>query len=355
MTHTPLDRRGKGGSRARRGGGPRLGRPRIATAKRLPFPFAVFFAAVLAAACSDSSIEFDKNDQRVAQMAEQTRKGVDSEAKRWESSSQISEAKDAAVRAKKDEAKICTNTPYPPFEFINPAGNLVGYDRDVMTAAGNAAGFSPVWVNAPFDKLFDMLDKGECDAIAAALSPTEERAQKYGLSSPYNPNHTIALWKKGKLGVSAPKDLKGKTIAVAEGSYAESYLRDNEYAKIVVERNSREALGSVFTGGADAAVGMEPELYYYAKLDGYSAQCESMTLPEEGNEAGLVFVSAKGAPIGSLISAGLQIIQTNGDMDNINAKWFGSVEKANGAPKTALEEAPTPQPGQESDGPALPR
>ena len=48
---------------------------------------------------------------------------------------------------------VGTDATYPPFEFIDESGKLVGFDVDLLEEIAKRAGFKLKWVSAPFDGL----------------------------------------------------------------------------------------------------------------------------------------------------------------------------------------------------------
>ena len=72
---------------------------------------------------------------------------------------------------------IGTNAEYPPFEYVDEAGNIVGFDVDIMMAIAEAAGFEYEFVNTRWDGIFVALASGEFDAVISAATITDERME----------------------------------------------------------------------------------------------------------------------------------------------------------------------------------
>ena len=72
--------------------------------------------------------------------------------------------------------KVGTNAEYPPFENVDEAGEIVGFDVDLLTAVADAAGFEFEWVNTRWDGIFVALQSGEFDAVISAATITDRMA-----------------------------------------------------------------------------------------------------------------------------------------------------------------------------------
>ena len=114
--------------------------------------------------------------------------------------------------------KIGTNAEYPPFENVDEAGEIVGFDADLMAAIADAAGFEFEWVNTRWDGIFVALQSGEFDAVISAATITEERAEIVDFSDPYfNAGQMLAV-RVGETEISGPADLAGKKVGVQLGT-----------------------------------------------------------------------------------------------------------------------------------------
>lgn len=81
--------------------------------------------------------------------------------------------------------KVGTTADYPPFEYLDEEGRLVGFDVDIINAIAQLYKFQVEWRDLPFDRLIERLIAGEIDIIAAGLSITEERARLIAFTQGY--------------------------------------------------------------------------------------------------------------------------------------------------------------------------
>ena len=86
-----------------------------------------------------------------------------------------------------DENKIIigTSADFPPFEYINDNGTIVGFDVEMTTKILEAAGYTVEVKDISFDSLIPSLENGKIDVIAAAMTITEDREEQIDFSDPY--------------------------------------------------------------------------------------------------------------------------------------------------------------------------
>jgi len=220
------------------------------------------------------------------------------------------------VEAASTTYKIGTNAEYPPFENVDEAGEIVGFDVDLMTAIAEAAGFEFEWVNTRWDGIFVALQSGEFDAVISAATITEERAEIVDFSDPYfNAGQMIAV-RADETGISGPADLAGKKVGVQLGTTGDIWLTEQTGAEVV----RFEAFQALANGDVDAAVADGPTAIDIVKanpemgltvLDGvYTEESYGIAVNQEQSE------------LLGMINEGLAAVQADGTYDEIYAKWF---------------------------------
>ena len=106
------------------------------------------------------------------------------------------------------------NAEYPPFESVDDAGNIVGFDADLMNAIAAAADFEFEFVNTRWDGIFVALASGEFDAVISAATITAERAETVDFSDPYfNAGQSITV-RADNTDIMGPDDLAGRKVGV---------------------------------------------------------------------------------------------------------------------------------------------
>ncbi|MBN1581366.1 MAG: transporter substrate-binding domain-containing protein [Anaerolineae bacterium] len=221
--------------------------------------------------------------------------------------------------------KVGTNAEYPPFESVDAAGNIVGFDPDVMSVIAEKAGFKFEFVNTRWDGIFVALQSGEFDAVISAATITDERAQIVDFSDPYfNAGQTIAVRIADKDKIKTVADLDGLKVGVQLGTTGDIWLTDNTKAQVVrydeitlaFQALANKDVDAVFNDGPTSAdiIQSNPELG--ATLVGDPITDEFYGIAVNKDKPELL----------KLINAGLAAIKADGTYDAIYEKWFGMPE-----------------------------
>lgn len=218
---------------------------------------------------------------------------------------------------------VASNPTWPPMEFLDDNKNIIGYDRDIMTAIAEELGMKAEFRNIAWDGIFASLESGQANAIASCVTITDKRKKAYVFSDPYYEVHqAIVVAKDSKIASSG--DLKGKVVGVQIGTTAIEALR-----KMNVEFTLRtyDEVGLVFedmrNGRLDAVVCDDPVARYYAtRKKGYENLMKVAFLTNDVEYIGFVF-SKDNAELAAQVNKGLKAIRANGKEKEIRTKWLG--------------------------------
>jgi ABC-type amino acid transport substrate-binding protein len=85
------------------------------------------------------------------------------------------------------ELLVCSDIPYPPFEFEGDDGEFTGFDIELVRAIGMRLDLQVEVIALGFDPIASgtALNAGQCDLAASAITITEERAESLLFSDPY--------------------------------------------------------------------------------------------------------------------------------------------------------------------------
>ena len=124
------------------------------------------------------------------------------------------------------KVRIGTEGAYPPFNFIDPNGQLQGFDIDIANALCEAAGWQCEFVTQEWDGIIPGLLAKKYDAIVASMTMTEERRQKVDFTNKYYQTPARFVAKKGAGIEISEKGLKGKAVGVQRATVSENFIRD---------------------------------------------------------------------------------------------------------------------------------
>lgn len=157
--------------------------------------------------------------------------------------------------------------PDPPFNGMPDDGGL---DIDLMTEVADKLDMTVEFIpyeGSDFNGIFDALDSGEFDCVAAGTTVTPEREEKAKFAPPYLiSGQSLAVNTRRLPNVHSIDDLEGLTIGVQQGNtslpIAEKLVADGKAARVKVYDygSIRAALDDLTTGGCDAFMKLAPVL-----------------------------------------------------------------------------------------------
>ena len=160
----------------------------------------------------------------------------------------------AACGPKKNELVVGMELDFPPFETIDSAGRPAGMSVDLAEAFGKSLG-RPVRIeNIPFIGLIPALKSGRIDLILSSMTDTPKRRESIAFSDPYfDIGLALLVGKNSTLQSAADLDQPGRTLAVRQGTTAETWARAHlRQARILTLEKESSAVLEVIQGRADA-------------------------------------------------------------------------------------------------------
>jgi arginine/lysine/histidine/glutamine transport system substrate-binding/permease protein len=213
---------------------------------------------------------------------------------------------------------FATDPTYPPFEFSKD-GALVGFDIDLLTAIGKAAGFKAKLESLPFDGIIPALKAGSYDGAIAAMVATEERAKTIDFSKPYFKTGLVIIVRADNTTINGKKDLEGQRIAVEIGSAPATLAGTIPGAKVLTFNGSNAPLLELANGNADAVIGDELASQY-AITAGQAKGLKVVPGYVSTDVYGIAF--PKGSENVDLVNRGLQKVIDSGEYAEIYKQWF---------------------------------
>lgn len=215
--------------------------------------------------------------------------------------------------------KVATDATFAPFEYTDDAGNLVGFDVDLMNAVAEKAGFTFEWVNVPFDSVLAGLSECQYDAAIAAISISDERKQSMLFSIPYLDAGLVVVINKDTTDIKGIEDLKGKTVAAQLGTTGEMAAKEIEGVTYKPYDSYELAFLELANKGVDAVIADNPVAMGYIAAN-----------PEKIKTAGDVFnseqygiaICKKNADLQAKIDKALKELIDSGYVAQLAAKYI---------------------------------
>ena len=224
--------------------------------------------------------------------------------------------------------RFLTDSDFPPFNFYDEDGVLVGFNVDLARAICLELQTSCDIKARPWDDLFAGLKSGEADAVIAAHKITAKALGDVAFTDRYfhTPGRFAGRKEQPALEMT-PSSLDGKRIAVAKGTAHEAYLktffRDSPLALFENADLAREALAAgkadfVFDDGISLAFWLNGTL---------SRQCCEMKggpfLEPSFFGDGIAIAVPKSDPeIRTLLNDALKRVRASGRFEELVQRYF---------------------------------
>jgi polar amino acid transport system substrate-binding protein len=211
--------------------------------------------------------------------------------------------------------RMGTEGAYPPYNFINDAGDVDGFEREVGDELCARAELTCEWVKNDWDSIIPNLVSGNYDTIMAGMSITAERDEVIDFTQNYYPPTSSAY-----VGASDSVDWENGVIAAQTATIQAGHVAEGG-ATLVEFATPEETVAAVRNGEADAVFADRDYL---------------VPLVEESNGE-LVFVGpevALGGGIGiglresdtelkEKFDAAITSMKEDGTLNELLVKWFG--------------------------------
>jgi polar amino acid transport system substrate-binding protein len=141
------------------------------------------------------------------------------------------------------------NPTLPPMQFVDTNGELKGLNVDLGNEVAKRLCLKPEYVKIDFNAMVPGLQAKRWDLINTGIFWTEERSKIMYLVN-YGSQAVSVLTAPGNpLGIKAPEDLAGRSVAVEAGTYAERRLR--QYSTEFTSKGGKAIDIRVFNTGAE--------------------------------------------------------------------------------------------------------
>ena len=208
---------------------------------------------------------------------------------------------------------------YPPFEFTNEKGDIVGFDVDVANAICKEIQATCKFKGESFDALIPNLKAKRFDAAISAMDITETRAKQVLFSDAYYDSTASYVALKGKATLDTAKN-----IGVQNGTTFQQYTiaETKQYAPKAYA-SLQDAILDLKNGRIDIIFGdtavladmidKEPEIQFVG---------DKVTNKKYvGNGLGIA-MNKSSKELAENLNKGLRAIKANGEYQKIYDKWM---------------------------------
>jgi len=144
--------------------------------------------------------------------------------------------------------RMGTEGAYPPWNFINDAGEVDGFERELGDELCARAGLTCEWVTNEWDSIIPNLVSGNYDTIIAGMSITAERDEVIDFTQEYTPPDPSCY-----VAMSADADVDGGVVTAQTSTIQAAFVASSG-ATLVEFATPEETIAAVRSGEADAVL-----------------------------------------------------------------------------------------------------
>lgn len=245
----------------------------------------------------------------------------------------VTENKDNFVSSLPDTAptlKVAMTGDLPPFSFQDDYGNMQGTDVDSIRAIGEEQGFKVEFYKETWQDMFDSVESGKRDLAISGISYKDDRAVRYGLSTPYFFNPATIMYLEGKFDIKGLNDIKGLKTGTLAGSKEEDTLKQMGSSVELVSRSTAFlAYQDLVQGKTDVFLYDMPVLQYIIK--GYPEH-KVKIVPYEAADAPsaqqVVLMAKENTQLINTVNEGIAKLKEKGTFKEIEERWLGEAVPA---------------------------
>ena len=216
---------------------------------------------------------------------------------------------------------VCSDIPYPPFEFEDASSDLgySGFDIELIAAIGEELGREVEVVVTGFDALTSgtAMAAGTCELAISAMTITPERDEQIDFSDPYYEADQSLLVPNGSMISSLADLVSGVVVGVQTGTTGELYANDNvPGAEIRAFEGGGDLLTALAAGQVDAVI---QDLPVNVEEAAKGATTVVETYPT-GEFYGIAF--EEGSDLVGPVNEALAALREDGTYDALFQKYF---------------------------------
>ncbi len=185
---------------------------------------------------------------------------------------------------------ISTSPDFPPFEYTDDSGNIVGIEPDLMKLICEKLGLELQIDAMDFDSALMAAEQGKSDAVVSGVTVTEDRKSVMDFTDSYT-TITQAIVSKEGSGITMD-NLGDYTIGVQRGTTGHIYTEDDFGDKVVAYDTYSLVFQALNNGQVDCIVMDDAVAKAYLETNPGLVMSETTYEPEEyafgfhkGNEA----------------------------------------------------------------------
>ncbi len=212
-----------------------------------------------------------------------------------------------------DVVRLGTEGAYPPYNFLNDAGEVDGLERELGDELCLRAELTCEWVTNEWDSIIPNLVSGNYDAILAGMSVTDERKEVIAFSEQYTLPDPSAY-----LVMNDATDLTTGVIAAQAGTIQAAFVASTG-ATLLEFASPDETVAAVKNGEADGVLADKSFLVPLADADPELSMVAQEVMIGGGIGIGL---RQSDAELKAKFDAAIISMKEDGTLNALLTKWL---------------------------------
>ena len=220
----------------------------------------------------------------------------------------------ATAASAQETVRLGTEGAYPPYNYIDEAGEVAGFERELGDELCARAELTCEWVTNDWDSIIPNLTSGNYDAIMAGMSITDERDEVIDFTQAYYPP-TASRY----MALSEDADVENGVVAAQVNTIQAGHVAETG-ATLVEFATPDETVAAVRNGEADAVFADSDFLLPIAEQGG-----DMVIVGEPVPLGGGIGVGVRetDAELKDALDAAITAMKEDGTLNEMLVKWFG--------------------------------
>lgn len=223
-------------------------------------------------------------------------------------------------KEEKDVLYVGTNAEYPPFEYLDENGNVVGFDVELINEISKIIGKKIEIKDMTFDGLIPALEAKTIDILIAGITATESRKKVINFSKPYFESQQAIIVKEDNNTITNFDSLNNTYIVGVVLGYVGDVALTESKKVDKIERFNRTAdtVVALQNGKIDAAIMDYPIAVGYIKNnEGLKAIKTDLSIQEL-----CIGFRKEDTKLLEDVNKALDTLKENGKYDELVKKYF---------------------------------